>query len=50
MEISPRLYGPYIDFWIPAEPENLITTWEDEEDEYLAREVYDHMQLNSDQV
>ncbi|XP_041995747.1 uncharacterized protein LOC121745869 [Salvia splendens] len=35
---------------IRKEPENLITTWEDEEDEYLAREVYDHMQLNSDQV
>ncbi|KAG6436901.1 hypothetical protein SASPL_101805 [Salvia splendens] len=33
-----------------VEPENLITTWEDEEDEYLAREVYDHMQLNSDQM
>ncbi|XP_042045243.1 uncharacterized protein LOC121791305 [Salvia splendens] len=35
---------------IRKEPENLITTWEDEEDEYLAREVYDHMQLKSDQV
>ncbi|KAH6814160.1 RPA-interacting protein A [Perilla frutescens var. frutescens] len=33
-----------------TEPENFITTWEDEEDEYLARLVYDHMQLNSDQV
>ncbi|KAL8531370.1 hypothetical protein ACS0TY_008110 [Phlomoides rotata] len=31
------------------EPANSIT-WEDEEDEYLARMVYDHMQLSSDQV
>lgn len=32
------------------EPEKFIKIWEDEEDEYLARVVYDHMQLNSDQV
>ncbi|GFQ04186.1 hypothetical protein PHJA_002562500 [Phtheirospermum japonicum] len=31
-------------------PENIIVTWEDEEDEYLSRLVYDHMLLNSDQV
>ncbi|KAI3450162.1 hypothetical protein Pfo_006827 [Paulownia fortunei] len=35
---------------LKAGPENFILTWEDEEDEYLARLVYDHMQLNSDQV
>ncbi|KAL0389196.1 UNVERIFIED_CONTAM: hypothetical protein Scaly_0276700 [Sesamum calycinum] len=33
-----------------AEPESFMRTWEDEEDEYLARMVYEHMQLNSDQV
>ncbi|GFY99466.1 hypothetical protein Acr_13g0008660 [Actinidia rufa] len=27
-----------------------IKTWEDEEDEYLARAVYDHMKLNDEQV
>ncbi|KAL0435186.1 UNVERIFIED_CONTAM: hypothetical protein Sradi_0226500 [Sesamum radiatum] len=32
------------------EPESFMRTWEDEEDEYLARVVYEHMQLNSDQV
>ncbi|XP_020539271.1 uncharacterized protein LOC105643590 isoform X3 [Jatropha curcas] len=32
------------------EPENYIETWEDEEDEYLARAVYEHMQLNDKQV
>ncbi|KAK9951268.1 hypothetical protein M0R45_006723 [Rubus argutus] len=26
--------------------ENRVETWEDEEDEYLAQAVYDHMQLN----
>ncbi|CAA2979576.1 Hypothetical predicted protein [Olea europaea subsp. europaea] len=32
------------------EPENFIETWEDEEDEYLARAVYEHMQLNGEQI
>ncbi|OAY34931.1 uncharacterized protein LOC110627499 isoform X1 [Manihot esculenta] len=32
------------------EPENHIATWEDEEDEYLARAVYEHMHLNDKQV
>ncbi|XP_020539270.1 uncharacterized protein LOC105643590 isoform X2 [Jatropha curcas] len=32
------------------EPENYIETWEDEEDEYLARAVYEHMQLNDKQI
>ncbi|KAL2486201.1 hypothetical protein Adt_30957 [Abeliophyllum distichum] len=32
------------------EPENFIKTWEDEEDEYLAHAVYEHMQLNDEQV
>ncbi|CAK9163395.1 unnamed protein product [Ilex paraguariensis] len=32
------------------EPERYIRTWEDEEDEYLARAVYEHMQLNDKQV
>ncbi|CAA2960963.1 Hypothetical predicted protein [Olea europaea subsp. europaea] len=32
------------------EPENFIETWEDEEDEYLARAVYEHMKLNGEQV
>ncbi|XP_011080588.1 RPA-interacting protein B [Sesamum indicum] len=32
------------------EPECFMKTWEDEEDEYLARVLYEHMQLNSDQV
>ncbi|KAK6940407.1 RPA-interacting protein, N-terminal domain [Dillenia turbinata] len=31
-------------------PENFVETWEDEEDEYLARAVYEHMDLNSEQV
>ncbi|KAL8055734.1 hypothetical protein ABFX02_04G075000 [Erythranthe guttata] len=31
-------------------PDDFIRAWEDEEDEYLARVVFDHMQLNSDQV
>ncbi|CAI9778650.1 unnamed protein product [Fraxinus pennsylvanica] len=35
---------------ILKEPENFIRTWEDEEDEYLARAVYEHMQLNGEQV
>ncbi|CAI9761289.1 unnamed protein product [Fraxinus pennsylvanica] len=30
--------------------ERFIETWEDEEDEYLARAVYEHMQLNGEQV
>ncbi|KZV29332.1 hypothetical protein F511_34995 [Dorcoceras hygrometricum] len=33
-----------------SESECFIQTWEDEEDEYLARAVYEHMQLNSEQV
>lgn len=33
-----------------AEPDGYIETWEDEEDEYLARAVYEHMQLNDEQV
>ncbi|XP_022758859.1 uncharacterized protein LOC111305511 isoform X2 [Durio zibethinus] len=33
-----------------AEPEEWIETWEDEEDEYLARAVYEHLQLNDEQV
>ncbi|XP_022758862.1 uncharacterized protein LOC111305511 isoform X4 [Durio zibethinus] len=32
------------------EPEEWIETWEDEEDEYLARAVYEHLQLNDEQV
>ncbi|XP_059435447.1 uncharacterized protein LOC132168474 [Corylus avellana] len=32
------------------EPDRYIETWEDEEDEYLARAVYEHMQLNDAQV
>lgn len=32
------------------EPDSHIETWEDEEDEYLARAVYEHMQLNDEQV
>ncbi|XP_062178235.1 uncharacterized protein LOC133883060 isoform X2 [Alnus glutinosa] len=32
------------------EPDRHIETWEDEEDEYLARAVYEHMQLNDEQV
>ncbi|KAK6937920.1 RPA-interacting protein, C-terminal domain [Dillenia turbinata] len=28
-------------------PENYVETWENEEDEYLARAVYEHMDLNS---
>ncbi|XP_073054660.1 uncharacterized protein [Primulina eburnea] len=32
------------------ESECFIQTWEDEEDEYLARAVYEHMQLNTEQV
>ncbi|XVF31980.1 hypothetical protein REPUB_Repub17cG0042200 [Reevesia pubescens] len=32
------------------EPEERVETWEDEEDEYLARAVYEHMQLNDEQV
>ncbi|XP_065873174.1 uncharacterized protein [Euphorbia lathyris] len=30
--------------------EELENTWEDEEDEYLARAVFEHMQLNDEQV
>ncbi|XP_022137009.1 uncharacterized protein LOC111008573 isoform X2 [Momordica charantia] len=30
--------------------EGPIVTWEDEEDEFLARAVYEHMQLNSEKV
>ncbi|XP_051134068.1 uncharacterized protein LOC127253491 isoform X1 [Andrographis paniculata] len=30
--------------------ENFIRTWEDEEDEYLSRAVYEHMHLNGDKV
>lgn len=33
-----------------AESEGPIVTWEDEEDEFLARAVYEHMQLNSEKV
>ena len=33
-----------------AEPQAHIETWEDEEDAYLARAVYEHMQLNDEQV
>ncbi|KAA8550492.1 hypothetical protein F0562_002176 [Nyssa sinensis] len=33
-----------------TESESYIGTWEDEEDEYLARAVYEHMQLNKEQV
>ncbi|GMY14090.1 hypothetical protein FCV25MIE_09329 [Fagus crenata] len=32
------------------EPHGHIETWEDEEDEYLARAVYEHMKLNDEQV
>ncbi|XP_021907354.1 uncharacterized protein LOC110821731 isoform X2 [Carica papaya] len=32
------------------EPDNLVGTWEDEEDEYLARAVYENMQLNDEQT
>ncbi|XP_021300646.1 uncharacterized protein LOC110429083 [Herrania umbratica] len=32
------------------EPEDQIKTWEDEEDEYLARAVSEHMQLKDEQV
>ncbi|GLT45157.1 hypothetical protein SLA2020_190100 [Shorea laevis] len=32
------------------EPERQIDTWEDQEDEYLARAVFEHMQLNDEQV
>ncbi|GAV68408.1 hypothetical protein CFOL_v3_11911 [Cephalotus follicularis] len=32
------------------EPENQIETWEDDEDEYLARAVYEHMKLKDEQV
>ncbi|KAK6163920.1 hypothetical protein DH2020_000784 [Rehmannia glutinosa] len=31
-------------------PQNSTITWDDEEDDYLARLVYDHMQLNSEEV
>ncbi|XP_057968623.1 uncharacterized protein LOC131158074 isoform X2 [Malania oleifera] len=33
-----------------TEKESHIGTWEDEEDEYLARAVYEHMHLNNEQV
>jgi len=33
-----------------AEPQAHVETWEDEEDAYLARAVYEHMQLNDEQV
>ena len=33
-----------------SELENYVETWEDEEDEHLARSVYEHMQLNEKQV
>lgn len=33
-----------------AETEIRVETWEDEEDEYLAQAVYEHMQLNDKQV
>ncbi|KAF5455405.1 hypothetical protein F2P56_024982 [Juglans regia] len=32
------------------EPDSHVETWEEEEDEYLARAVYEHMQLNDEQV
>ncbi|KAF8391740.1 hypothetical protein HHK36_021974 [Tetracentron sinense] len=32
------------------EPEGNVGTWEDEEDDYLAGLVFEHMQLNDDQV
>uniref|UniRef100_A0A5B6ZCI5 Putative RPA-interacting protein B n=1 Tax=Davidia involucrata TaxID=16924 RepID=A0A5B6ZCI5_DAVIN len=32
------------------EPESCIGTWEDEEDEYLARAVYEHLRLNNEQA
>ncbi|XP_041018340.1 uncharacterized protein LOC121260500 isoform X2 [Juglans microcarpa x Juglans regia] len=32
------------------EPDSHVETWEDEEDEYLAHAVYEHMQLNDEQV
>ncbi|KAJ4849848.1 hypothetical protein Tsubulata_040810 [Turnera subulata] len=32
------------------EPENYIETWEDEEDEYLASAVYEHMQLTDEKL
>ncbi|XP_038893885.1 uncharacterized protein LOC120082685 isoform X2 [Benincasa hispida] len=32
------------------ESEGPIVTWEDEEDEFLARAVYEHMELNSEKV
>ncbi|XP_031372947.1 uncharacterized protein LOC116188001 isoform X2 [Punica granatum] len=34
----------------PCRLESSIESWEDEEDEYLARAVYEYMQLNVDQV
>lgn len=33
-----------------AESEGPIVTWEDEEDEFLARAVYEHMQLSNEKV
>jgi len=35
---------------LPADLECDIETWEDEVDEYLARAVFEHMQLNEDEV
>lgn len=35
---------------VKREPESDYGTWEDEEDEYLARAVYEHMNLNDGKV
>lgn len=35
---------------IGKEPDSYAKTWEDEEDEYLARAVFEHMQLNDDKA
>ena len=37
-------------YLLNAEPDSYINTWEDEEDEYLARAVFENMQLNDDKV
>ena len=40
----------FIFTWRSAGLESQIETWEDEEDEYLAHEVYEHMRLDGDEV
>nr|GLL30866.1 RPA-interacting protein B [Ipomoea trifida] len=45
-----RIFGWKKQEKLLAEQERSSTSWEDEEDDFLARAVYDHMNLNDEQV